>query len=332
MAFYSQTNRRFKGLEIKVGIFALISILALVALLAFVIQRSDIFSPSSSLFFFVKSGEGIKEGMPVKLSGFTIGSVHKQDLWDMSQVESHHSAGLSGLAVKVTLDIKTRYLEWIPMDSNAFLRKENVIGDQIIEIIPGASDTSVKAASFVKFEKEKTLNDYFELISEQVKKVQEEAANTMKYLNDPDGEVRKAFENIHSFTVGLVETREKIDKSFVALDNTLLTVNEQVLSMSQEAHLAIQDLNRALGTTNAALPGTFKKIEDSLESIANVTAELQGLTKTLSQDLPEIVETGIDVSQDADSVMESLKKTWPVSSNIEPSKSAPMEVDSYGGK
>jgi len=332
MAFYSQTDRRFRGLELKVGLFALLSIAAMVALMAYVIQRSDLFSPSSSAFFFVKSGEGVKVGMPVKLSGFSIGSVLKQDLWDMSTVEKRYSAGLSGLAVKVTLDIKTRYLEWIPMDSRAFLRKENVIGDQIIEIIPGVSQVSLRPDEYVKFEKEKTLNDYFELISKEVQKVQKEAAKTMRYINDPNGEVRKAFENLHDFTRGLVKTREKIDQSFITMDQTLLNVNEQVMEMSQKTKAAIENLNKALNTTNDALPKTFKKIEESIDAISNMVEEMKKLTESLSTDLPEIVETGVDVSQDASQVMESLKKTWPVSSNIKPPQSAPLEVDSYGAK
>jgi len=332
MAFYSQTDRRFRGLELKVGFFAFLSIAAMVALMAYVLQRSDLFSPSSSVYFFVKSGEGIKVGMPVKLSGFSIGSVLQQDLWDMSEVEKRNSAGLSGLAVKVTLDIKTRYLEWIPIDSRAFLRKENVIGDQIIEIIPGVAMISMQPDEHIKFDKEKTLNDYFEIISEEVKKVQEEAARTMKYINDPDGEVRKAFENLHDFTRGLVETRKKIDQSFVTMDKTLLNVDKQVLELSRKTKETIDDLNKALNTTNAYLPRTFSKIEESIDAISVMVTEMQKLTNSLSLDLPEIVETGVDVSHDADQVMESLKKTWPISSNIKQPQSAPLEVDSYGAR
>ncbi|MDH4184166.1 MAG: MlaD family protein [Nitrospinota bacterium] len=329
MSFYAHTDRRFKGMELRVGLFAVVSLLGGAALLAYVVNRSDFFSPTSAIYFYVKSGEGIKEGMPVKLSGFSIGSVKKQDLTDMSAVEKAHSAGLKGLAVKVTLDIKTRYMDWIPNDSKAFLRKENVIGDQIIEIIPGASPVIMKAKEHIIFAKEKTLNDYFADITEEVKKVQEQAGETIDYVNDPKGEIKKALDNFHKFTVGLVETREKITHAFVTMDSTLGTVNEQVLDLSLKANKAVEDLNMALATTNTSLPRTFGKIDESLEAINRLVEEMQKLVTVMGRDLPEMAAAGMDVTQDAGAVMDSLKNTWPISRNIKPAQGAPMEMESH---
>jgi phospholipid/cholesterol/gamma-HCH transport system substrate-binding protein len=329
MPFYAQTDRRFAGLEFKLGAFTILSIVAMVAVAAMAVRRSDFFSPSSALYFYVKSGEGIKEGMPVKLSGFTIGYVKSQDLWEMAKVEKSKSGGLQGLAVKVSLDIKTRYLQWIPRDSQAFLRKENVIGDQIIEMVPGAYAETMKAGDLVKFAKEKALNDYFADISEQVKKVQAEAAKTMDYINDPEGEVRNVLGNLLKFTVGLVETREKITQAFVTMDNTLLTVKDEVHGLGGSANKSIGELNQALGVTNTELPKTFQKIGESLDTAHKALDDVQKLGVVLSKDMPEIMEMGKDVAKEAEELTGSLKKTWPISRNIKPAQTKPLDVDSH---
>ena len=329
MPFYSQTDRRFVGLELKVGFFTVASMLAIVILTAIAVHRSDFFAPTGSLYFYVKSGEGIKEGMPVKLSGFSIGRVKRLDLWDMAQEEKTHYSGLRGLAVKVNLEIKSRYFQWIPADSKAFLRKENVIGDQIVEIIPGSMAEIKKGGDMIAFGKEKQLNDYFADMSEQVKLVRAEAAKTMEYINDPDGEVRNMLGNLLKFTVGLVETREKITQAFVSMDQALLEVKGQVRTLGGGAGKSIDGLNKAIDTANTQIPQTFKKIDDSLDSAKGSLIEVNKLTGTLSKDLPELMETGKDVARDAEELTGSLKKTWPINRNIKPAETKPLEVDSH---
>ena len=329
MPLYLQTDRRFVGLELKVGFFTVVSILAIVILTAIAVRRSDFFAPTETLYFFVKSGEGIKEGMPVKLSGFTIGRVRRLDLWDMAKEEKTHFSGLRGLAVKVNLEIKNRYFQWIPADSKAFLRKENVIGDQIVEIIPGALTDVKKGGDLIAFGREKQLNDYFADISEQVKMVRAHAERTMEYINDPEGEVRNMLGNLLKFTVGLVETREKITKAFGSMDQALLEVKSQVHSLGGGAGKSIESINQTIDTANTRIPQTFKKIDDSLDSATSALVEVKQLTGSLTRDLPELMETGKGVAKDAEELTGALKKTWPINRNIKPAQTKPLDVDSH---
>src|SRR5204862_392403 len=73
---------------------------------------------------------GINKGMPVKLHGFTIGSVNDMEL----------ATG----GVDVRLVIGSEYLARIPQDSRArHARESGVIGASVIDIVPGKSQVAI---------------------------------------------------------------------------------------------------------------------------------------------------------------------------------------------
>ncbi len=65
--------------------------------------------------------------MPVKLSGFRIGRIHKIALDDQAKVI-------------VRLKIDRKYSKWIRADSVATFRQEGLVGDRIIDVSVGTPD------------------------------------------------------------------------------------------------------------------------------------------------------------------------------------------------
>ena len=96
---------RFSRLVLKVNVFLLIALVLAAAFMAMVAYKQGWFVHQSPVHFVTVNALGINKGMPVKLHGFTVGSVS-----DMQ---------LAPGGVDVRLLIGSEYLVRIPQDSHA---------------------------------------------------------------------------------------------------------------------------------------------------------------------------------------------------------------------
>jgi ABC-type transporter Mla subunit MlaD len=96
---------RFGGIVAKVNAFLLIAFILVAAFLGLVAYKQGWFVHQSPIHFVTSNALGINKGMPVKLHGFTIGSVNDMEL----------APG----GVDVRLQIGSEYLARIPQDSRA---------------------------------------------------------------------------------------------------------------------------------------------------------------------------------------------------------------------
>ena len=98
---------RFAGIVAKVNAFLLIALILVVAFLGLVAYKQGWFVHQSPVHFITGNALGINKGMPVKLHGFTIGSVNDMEL----------APG----GVDVHLAIGSEYLGRIPQDGDGFV-------------------------------------------------------------------------------------------------------------------------------------------------------------------------------------------------------------------
>ena len=127
--------------QLKVGLLA-ISALVILAVLIFLMTSSQgLFTPRSDVYTFLDDSAAIANGAPVRLNGINVGKVA--------------DIGLSGSAepnriVRLTLQVENRYLASIPVDSQAGIAAENLLGTKYINIKKGHSATQVKAGDEIK--------------------------------------------------------------------------------------------------------------------------------------------------------------------------------------
>ena len=115
---------RFPRLLAKVNAFLLFAALLVLGFGAIVAHKQGWFVKQTMIRVVTPDALGISKGMPVKLFGFTVGSVSEMQL----------AAG----GVDVQLSIMSEHMAAIPRGSRArFARESGVIGASVIEIIPG---------------------------------------------------------------------------------------------------------------------------------------------------------------------------------------------------
>ena len=257
MAILQDDDKRFKGLEKKIGLFVIVALLGIALTVIAVGVQHDAFSPKTRLYFVSDSGTGIDEGLDVKLSGFVIGKVEKLELTD-------------GARVRVTMAIKNNYMKWVKRDSRARLLKEGVIGANIIEVTPGSVvEPVLEEDAQIAFERERGLGQV----------VDELYAEVIPLIEDLKRVARRA----DALLAGLPATQEKLD---------------------------------------AALTSAKK----NFENLEKVTAsDIPAITKRGR----ETVEKAGETMEKANKVVDSVSRTWPISTKIKAPAAETLPVDSY---
>ena len=94
----------------------------------------------------------------------------------------------------------------------------------------------------------------------------------------------------------------------------------------------IDDLKRVArraDTLLAGLPATQQKLDDTLSSAKK---NFENLEKVTASDLPAMTRKGRETIEGAKKVVDSVSRTWPISSNIKEPRSETLPVDSYAGE
>jgi len=134
-----QTKKRWA--QLKVGLLA-ISALCILAVLVFLMTSSTgLFTKRSDVYTYLDDSAAIATGAPVRLNGITVGKVA--------------NVGLSGSSepnriVRVTLEVENRYFTSIPVDSQAAIAAENLLGTKYINIKKGRDAMTIQPGAEVK--------------------------------------------------------------------------------------------------------------------------------------------------------------------------------------
>lgn len=315
MANIEQKDPRFKNLEKKVGMFVFLVVVMLLAIFFLMGKERGIFTKKYHLFFIVDSGSGFIEGMPVKLSGFKIGKVKGLSL-------------TSEAKVKVSLEINKEYQKWIREGSVARMMKEGVIGESIIDVTVGhASAATIKDESEIPYEKVMGIE---ELVAKEVKPVLQEIQETIGYINNPEGDIKKAIGNVRKLSEGLLTTKENLD---VILKETKNTIHEATSVISQFGNIGEKAVPVVEKLSNVAQDAekASKKIPEVMEKADKIMDDVKNLSDVLSKksgNIKDMLENAEDALNDTKEIIKGAKESWPINSMLPPKeemKIVPLE-------
>jgi len=174
---------RFSRLVLKVNVFLLIALVMVGGFLALVAYKQGWFVHQSPIHFVTANALGINKGMPVKLHGFTIGSVA-----DMQ---------LAATGIDVTLSIISEHLARIPEGSHArHIRESGVIGASVIDIVPGSSGRRLDAGAYINFEPSRG-------ISEIIDDFRRQAVPAFNEIKQAMSQVGRSGEDVTQILAGL---------------------------------------------------------------------------------------------------------------------------------
>lgn len=299
-----EQDPRFRRLEAVVGAFVIAALAAIIALFVYIGGENDLFAEMYHLRFRAASGTGIQRGMPVKLSGLRIGRIQKISLDEQAKVI-------------VRMKVDRKYSKWIRADSTASLLKEGIVGDSIIMISVGsAGHPALANDGFLPFAEEKGLNDIALEFSDSVKAVLVEVRQTVAYINDPQGDVKRTLANAQRLSANLEETRRRADGLLLAATDNVGRVGPLLDNLSAAVDNVSRRLPPLLDNVSTRLPVLLDRLEATLSNTERISQEFRKAAEQAAPRVPPLLTGAEELVEDTDDVMKGMKKTWPLRKHI----------------
>lgn len=289
-----ETDPRFIFLRTKIILFIAIAVIGALIFLYFAGKQRGIFIKTKEFYCITSKATGIYIGMPVKVSGFKIGRIKDMELQD------------NGI-VKLTLSVEEKHTIWFKEDTVAILTKEGFIGESYIEIIPGKG-ASLKAGQSIKLLRQAGIEEIAGELKVEISEILKGLRETIDYINEPKGNIKKSIENIEKISYNLIEITEQANK-------LLQQLNRETPEIAEKSKKAIENLTELI----KALQKLTKELNETAIIIKEVT----------KKDLPFMIEQTKSSMQDIEEILQSIKGLWPIREGIKKQQIKPIESDSY---
>ena len=304
--------RRFAGMVAKVNAFLLIAFLLVAAFLGLVAYKQGWFVHRSPIHFVTANALGISKGMPVKLHGFTIGSVNEMEL----------AQG----GVNVELLIGSEYLERIPQDSRAkHARESGLIGASVIDILPGKAERSIEEGAQIVFEPARGINEIIDDFRRQAIPAFNEVKAAMTHVG-------RTGEDVTQMLTSLRKEVEQLPATHRAIRKLVEEATQATSELSKQATATLQSVEKVSSTVDRTIPAVSEKVVASLQSIdaaavqAKRTGEEVQLTLRAARPLVEHSEVA---AREAGDVLGAAKRVWPLSDSFKETADGLLPIDSF---
>jgi len=303
---------RFARLALKVNAFLLIAFALAASFIGLVAYKQGWFLHQSPIHFITPNALGLNKGMPVKLHGFTVGSVSDMQLTDGG--------------VDVTLLIMGDYLQRLPQGSRArHAREAGVIGASVIDIIPGPGPARLAEGAIISFEPSRG-------ITEIVDDFRRQAMPAFNELKQAMGQVTQAGQDITQILAGL---RREVDQMPATHRSVRRLVEEATIATSDlsfQTTATLDAVERVAASMEHAVPILSQKLASGIESIDAAAGQLKKTGEeaqlTLKSAQP-LLDKSESAAREANDVLGAAKRVWPLSDSFKDTGDGMLPIDSF---
>lgn len=302
---------RFSRLVLKVNAFLLIALLLGAAFIALVAYKQGWFVHQTQIHFVTANALGLNKGMPVKLYGFTVGSVSGMEL--------------SEEGVDVRLSIMSEYMHRIPRGSLAkHSREAGVVGAAVIDIVPGKPGPALAQGERIDFQASRSIAEYIDDIRRQAVPAFNELKNVLGQFKGSGEDIAVSLHSLRTEMEALPQTHRDLRK--------LLTTAERTVA---EANTTLKTAERAIATIEQAVPELTTKAGSAIESIDGAAQQLRATgaeAQGTIQKAQPVLERGDAVARDAGEVFNAAKRVWPLSDSFNETIDRELPIDSFDAR
>ena len=237
--------------KIKTGIFVIAGFAILLLMIFLIGNQKNLFRSTFKLHINYRTVVGLQEGSYVRFAGINIGTVDLIDIIDDT-------------TVRVEISLQKKVKPFIKTDSRASISTDGLMGDKLIQIMPGTHSAPLIAENgeliaVHPFDMEK--------IMARVEKVGNRIENIVGNMDTLSGHLAGIFYKVNNGggTLGKLINSEKLSKD---LEQTIASAKQTVKTVDKAAEGL--DENMEAAKHNFLLRGYFKKkekkrIKDSVE-------------------------------------------------------------------
>jgi phospholipid/cholesterol/gamma-HCH transport system substrate-binding protein len=303
---------RFSRLALKVNAFLLIAVALAGSFIAMVAYKQGWFEHQSPIHFVTPNALGLNKGMPVKLHGFTVGSVSDMRLTDGG--------------VDVTILVMGDYLKRIPQGSYArHAREAGVIGASVVDIIPGTGSQPLAGGARINFEPSRG-------ISEIVDDFRRQAVPAFNEIKAAMGNLSRAGQDITQILAGLRQEVDQLPATHRAVRKLVDDAATATADLSFQTTATLDAVERVATAVERAVPPLSQKLASSIDSIDAAAGQLRKTGEeaqiTLKSARP-ILDKSESAAREANDVLSAAKRVWPLSDSFKETGDGMLPIDSF---
>lgn len=292
--FQTETQASRHSRNLRLGWFVAGAIVIAIMAMSYMAVQKGLFKRTAQLHCLVDSAKGMSSGMAVKLNGFRIGSLENLAMDVDGQVS-------------MVLAVNEDYVRLIHKDARARLGKEGLIGESVIDILPGSDAAPVVENNAVlAFERARDPGEELSKLAEQLQPILTDVKNITAYLDSPEGDIKKSLVELRRGAAAFADASEGASD----------------LTHSKQIQKTLAGASSAMSTLDASLPRLIGKLDTSLHHI-------EVITSVLEQDLPATVSESRDTIHKTNEIVDAVKGSWPVKNLLPAQDEQPLPLDSH---
>lgn len=289
----------------------------LIAVSSVIAFKQDYFVRNTSVYFFAPNAQGLSKGMAVKFIGFKVGSVQEITMQ-------------TNATVKVKLLLDNDYVRLIGQDAKARLIKEALVGESVVEIIPGEQQMQQVAQNGVlEFERGQDASSLAESMAAQIQPILSDVRQITTSINNPRGDVQQILKNLNQVTGDLRETVGHVDQTVVRFGDLAQNGNQKLDGVYVKVDRAMDRVNSSLESLDKAIPKLVGKADTTLEAVNAVTADIRRMTEDSSEQIPALVRNTNALVQDGQATLRGVQKSWLFTDFFPKAEEEGLPADGY---
>jgi phospholipid/cholesterol/gamma-HCH transport system substrate-binding protein len=284
----------------RLGLFIFFGTVLLVLAIFLVGNKDALFVSTLDIKTYFPNVEGLRTGAPVRLSGLDVGAVKSIRLLQdtTSQVE-------------VVMRIENELIQFIRLDSEAYIETEGLVGKKIVLITPGSPDQEVIGdggiiKSRAPVSMSKIIGETQSAIS-YVTKITKEFSEIAEKINQGEGTIGKVVndDELYYSTVDIIQSA---DDNLNSITTRLNEVSEFVIGLGA----GVESILGNVDSTMLDIRGLVEKVERGEGVLgALVTDEsTYDSVKTVINNLAKTTQLAVVGVQSFVENMEALKHNW----------------------
>ncbi|MEA3228376.1 MAG: MlaD family protein [Campylobacterota bacterium] len=295
---------QYDKMKLSVGIFVLTLFVVIVTFLYFLLEEKGTFNKRYSFHFYTDSANSFTIGMPLKFSGFNIGTIDNIEL-------------LNDGGVYMTFSVDKQNRRWIT-EGSVLMTIKPLIGSTHIVVYSAIDNEVLKTGSELVMLENDDINDMISKLEPVVDKIINIINNIdaiTSYITKEDSDIILTLQNIKKFTANLSDSNALLtsitgDKE--STENIIASLNKTTKIM-QELHKITEDISKTTSSLNSDIvtptSSVIKELEAIMKDIKQKLDLLDGTVKavgTYDKDLVELKEQ-ISVSvQKSNQIMDKV--------------------------
>ena len=252
------TTSKSKWAQLKVGLMAIVALLLLAFLIVLMSGVNPLFRRTTDVYTYLGDSVAMTEGAtPVRLNGILIGKVKK--------IELSGSTDPSRI-VKLTLSIYDDSLPLVPVDSQAKLAQQNLLGSRYVNIKKGTKPQTIQAGAEIASADTPEIEDLFQQGSSTLAALQKIIDRVNGIINDIQGGkgtigALLVDRTLYNRAVEIVDDVKKLTTALNAPDSTIgRLIHED--TMYQDVRGTVGKINTLLDGLNAGQGTAGKLLKD----------------------------------------------------------------------